>query len=425
MPPRLNDRQNLAVMWRYASAFRIFLFAMTAILTACCRPGSSAGESQKQIQPLPPGSWRFIVSGDSRNCGDVVMPTIAAHSAQFAPAFYWHLGDLRAIYKVDEDMAFAATKRGGVLTCENYQRLAWSDFVDNQIAPFDSVPFYLGIGNHEVIPPKGPSEDAFKRQFADWLDLPPLRQQRQKDSQKDKKPAEPEPYYHWVQSGIDFIYLDNASNAFSTDQLTWLHHRLDDAKNDPAIKSVVIGMHEALPDSIANSHSMGDKGDRSPGCVSGEEAYQALDKFHDDSRNPDGKPKSVYVLASHSHFYMENIFDTSKLTPKGKLPLPGWIIGTAGAVRYALPKDPPKTAKTDVYGYLLATVSPDSEAIDFAFQPVEESDVPQWVRQRYPNTLVPWCFAHNSENKDPAAGDITPLCLPPRPSSTPAAGCSP
>src|SRR6266849_1075015 len=55
---------------------------------------------------LAEGTWRFIVSGDSRNCGDVVMPAIAAHSLErYQPSFYWHLGDLRAIYKIDEDMA--------------------------------------------------------------------------------------------------------------------------------------------------------------------------------------------------------------------------------------------------------------------------------------------------------------------------------
>src|SRR5438309_772095 len=55
----------------------------------------------KQAKFTPPekGTWRFIVSGDSRNCGDVVVPTIAAHSsAYYQPSFYWHLGDLRAIY---------------------------------------------------------------------------------------------------------------------------------------------------------------------------------------------------------------------------------------------------------------------------------------------------------------------------------------
>jgi hypothetical protein len=356
---------------------------------------------------LPEGAWRFIISGDSRNCGDVVMPTIAVHSAQFAPAFYWHLGDLRAIYKIDEDIAFAAAKNGEVLACENYERLAWADFITNQIASFGHVPFYLGIGNHEVIPPKGPTEDAFKREFADWLDMPVLKEQRE----KDKEPAQPEPFYHWIQGGVDFIYLDNASNAFSQQQLTWLQHRLDSAEKNSDVRSVVVGMHEALPDSLAESHSMGND---PAGRTSGETAYRALEKFRDHAY-PDGHHKSVYVLASHSHFYMENIFNTDKLTDGGKKqPLLGWIVGTAGAVRYPLPGKFPN-AKTDVYGYLVATVTPDAPdgAIQFSFKEVQESDVPPWVQQRYPDALVPWCFAHNSQTKEPKAADITQRCVPP------------
>ena len=38
------------------------------------------------------------------------MPAIAAHSAQLAPSFYWHLGDLRAIYKIDEDMVLRSRR---------------------------------------------------------------------------------------------------------------------------------------------------------------------------------------------------------------------------------------------------------------------------------------------------------------------------
>jgi hypothetical protein len=372
--------------------------------------------------PLPDGSWRFIVSGDSRNCGDVVMPAIAAHSAQFAPAFYWHLGDLRAIYKIDEDMAFEAQKRGEALTCENYTRLAWSDFITNQIAAFGHVPFYVGIGNHEIIPPKNDgaskppdNEAAFKRQFADWLDLPVLKDQRE----KDKEPPQPEPYYHWIQGGVDFIYLDNAANVFSRPQLDWFEKRLkaDTPDTNTQVKSIVVGMHEALPDSLGNSHSMGDSNAGDEGRASGREAYAALEKFRDQSRNRDGSHKAVYVLASHSHFYMDNIFDTDKLTDNHKKqPLAGWIVGTAGAVRYALPDDPPKTAKTDVYGYLLATVAPDG-TIRFDFEEVHQTDIPQWVRQRYPGALVPWCFVRNSQNKDPKAADITPRCLPPKPAT--------
>jgi hypothetical protein len=365
----------------------------------------AADKSVAVAPPLPAGSWRFIVSGDSRNCGDVVMPAISAHSAQFAPSFYWHLGDLRAIYKIDEDMAFEAASHGQVLACDDYERRAWNDFVENQIAAFGNIPFYVGIGNHEVIPPK--AEEAFKRQFNDWLDQPALQRQRI----QDHEPAQPEPYYHWIQGGVDFIYLDNATNVFSEEQIAWLAHILESAKTSPAVKSIVVGMHEALPDSLANAHSMGDNAAGRPG---GEKVYKSLANFHDESRKP------VYVLASHSHFFMENIFDTPKLKENGAKPLPGWIVGTAGAVRYALPDTPPSTAKTDVYGYLLATVAAGG-TIRFSFEEIHESDIPQYVRQRYPATLVPWCFAHNSQSREPDAADITPRCAPPQASTTKAA----
>lgn len=421
-----NDRQRESArkvrmfLKIYGAVLATIACACLVLLTLRFVPGRprhalvKLERSPAASQPLSDGSWRFIVSGDSRNCGDVVMPAIAAHSAQFSPSFYWHLGDLRAIYKVDEDMAFAAAKNHQVLACGNYLRLAWSDFATNQIATFGQVPFYLGIGNHEVIPPK--DETAFKRQFYDWLDLPVLKTQREKDNE----PAEPEPYYHWIQGGVDFIYLDNASNSFSGPELTWLRNRLNNAEHNPDVLSVVVGMHEALPDSIADSHSMSISSD---GRASGEEAYKDLEKFRDHVY-PDGSRKQVYVLASHSHFYMPNIFNTDKLTDHGKKqPLSGWIIGTAGAVRYSLPKGSPETAETDVYGYLLGTVSAKG-IIEFTFERVRESDVPQWVRERYPDAFVPWCFVHNSENKEPGAEDITPRCLPPKPSAPPAKGKS-
>jgi hypothetical protein len=374
---------------------------VTLLSGACARQSAPAEAGSRApenlpVPPLPEGSWRFLVSGDSRNCGDVVMPSIAAHSAKFASSFFWHLGDLRAIYKIDEDMAYEAENQGHALTCDIYERRAWSDYVEKQIAAFGSLPFYVGIGNHEVVPPK--TEDAFKRQFHDWLDQPALHDQRL----QDKEPAQPEPYYHWIQGGVDFISLDNATNVFSDNQISWLRRCLDRAKSNPDVKSVVVGMHEALPDSIANYHSMGDNPAARP---SGQSVYKALIGFRDQSHKP------VYVLASHSHFYMENIFDTPALKSNGATPLPGWIVGTAGAVRYKLPEGAPPTARKDAYGYLLATVAADG-TIQFSFEEVHESDVPQYVRQRYPATTVPWCFAHNSQNIDPGAPDRTPRCTP-------------
>src|SRR5580693_8819054 len=138
---------------------------------------------QPQIAKHNPGEWRFIVSGDSRNCGDVVMPGIAADSRRYAPSFYWHLGDLRAIYKIDEDIEAASANNGLILTCDDYHRRAWPDFISNQIAPFAEVPFFVGIGNHETILPK--DENQFVAQFSGWLTTAVLTEQRKADGDKD------------------------------------------------------------------------------------------------------------------------------------------------------------------------------------------------------------------------------------------------
>jgi hypothetical protein len=52
---------------------------------------------------LPGVSWKFAVSGDSRNCGDVVMPTIADNALKQKVEFYWHLGDFGKMSGVDEE----------------------------------------------------------------------------------------------------------------------------------------------------------------------------------------------------------------------------------------------------------------------------------------------------------------------------------
>src|SRR5947208_5681669 len=79
------------------------------------------------------GSWHFVVAGDSRNCGDVVMPAIAQAAKNNDAKFYWHLGDYRAIYTFDEDMVQANTMAGKTLQIQNYLMNAFSDAVDNQL----------------------------------------------------------------------------------------------------------------------------------------------------------------------------------------------------------------------------------------------------------------------------------------------------
>lgn len=325
--------------------------------------------------------WSFAVSGDSRNCGDVVMPAIAAGVHHDQAAFYWHLGDFRAIYDFDEDYKQLATAAGAPPHISDYENGAWDDFIQGQLNPFADTPVYLSIGNHELISPKTRSD--FLIQFADWLDTPELQQQRLKDNPKDHHLRT---YYHWQRSGIDFINLDNASaDQFDNDQIAWFERVLNaDAKN-PSIATVVVGMHGILPDSIATSHSMND----SPQAqVSGRRAYADLLAFQHSHHN-------VYILASHSHFFMEGVFNTDYLRTNGGV-LPGWIIGTAGAVRYALPPNAAdaKTAITNVYGYLLATVNP-NRTIEFRFHPIEEKDIPPDVVIRFSQNLVHQCFVGN------------------------------
>jgi hypothetical protein len=94
-------------------------------------------------------------------------------------SFYWHLGDLRAIFEFDEDMQPVAEIKKNPYNVLSYESAAWDDFIQNQIAPFKETPFFLGIGNHEMIPPK--NREQFIQQFADRLDRPAPRDHRLAD----------------------------------------------------------------------------------------------------------------------------------------------------------------------------------------------------------------------------------------------------
>jgi len=328
--------------------------------------------------------WHFVVSGDSRNCGDLIMPAIAKGSSRDQAAFYWHLGDFRAIYEYDEDILARKS-----LDFSDYTDMAWDDFLQMQIAPFQAahLPVYLGIGNHETIPPKTRGE--YVTRFAEWLDSSALREQRLAD---DPNAHKPQTYYHWKQGGVDFIYLDNASaDQFDKGQMKWFNKILKSDISDSAIQAIVVGMHKALPDSLGNWHSMSE----SPqGIYSGRCVYKSL------ARAQARAHKHVYVLASHSHFYMEDIYDTEFWHKHAEAVLPGWIVGTAGAVRYRLPENSPLNSKTDVYGYLLATVNAGGKSgvIQFEFKDFpNKEDIPVDVRNGFSSELVNFCFERNKE----------------------------
>ncbi len=333
------------------------------------------------------GTWRFLSSGDSRNCGDVVMPEIAETAKKNQAAFYWHLGDLRATYTFDEDIQHQPEHLAKPLSITDYENAEWPDYIESQIAPFGSTPFFLGIGNHETIPPYKTRED-FLLQFADWLDSPVLRAQRLKDDPKDYRMKT---YFHWIDRGVAFYYLDSATaEQFDAAQLRWFERTLARDVADPSVLTIVAGMHKALPESISAGHSMNE----SPtGIESGNRVYADLLRARDESH------KRVYVLASHSHYFMDGIFNTDYWKQHGGV-LQGWIVGTAGARRVPLPPDSAnaKIALVNTYGSLLGTVRPNGE-INFEFQKIEEKDVSPSVTARYGKDFVHWCFAENSDAK--------------------------
>lgn len=326
--------------------------------------------------------WTFAVSGDSRNCGNVVMPSIAAGARAAKAQFYWHLGDFRALYDFDEDILVHPDGAPRKLTIASYVDAAWPDFIANQLRPFGDMPVFLAPGNHEFY--AGKTRADYIAQFADWINSSPIQQQRLKDYPTDHQV---QTYYHWIQGGVDFISLDNATtDQLSPRQMGWFESVLKRDEADHNVRAVVVGMHAALPDSLACGHSMNDW---AQGLETGRRTYVDLLQFKKASG------KNVYLLASHSHFLVEDVFNSKYWNENGGV-LPGWIVGTAGAVRYRLPPtmEKAKVAKTDVYGFLLGTVHPDGR-IDFEFKQIDEKDATADVMKHFGTAVVHACFAEN------------------------------
>jgi hypothetical protein len=262
-----------------------------------------------------------------------------------------------------------------------------------------------------VIAPR--NRDEFRDFFRKWLIQPILEEQRQSDANRpdlfsrDGQSLVPQPgetYFHFRKANADFIYLDNSDVyiekdheadrqqkevGFSTLQLDWLRAILKEDAADPQIKTIVVGMHAALPNSISSDHAMDNA---CKALCNGSEAYGVLLKAQTDYG------KHVYIMASHAHFFEADVYNTPAL--KGKV-LPGWIIGTAGAEQY----------KPNIsYGYLLVEVRRDG-SIGTSFVSVDRNSQPVGA-----DSLAGYCF---EENKKPAASTTT------TPAPTPTPPCSP
>lgn len=380
----------------------LMVFGFVLILFWAGPPGRSKtdrGKSSEEttesegLVKAPNTTWSFAVSGDSRNCGDVVMPAIAAGARKHHAAFYWHLGDFRRGSDVDEDMEHEAPYRDHPMSIDRYESNNWDDFIQNQLLPFGAMPVFLAIGNHEL---HFKTEKDYMIEFANWLNTPIIRRDRLEDNPADYGLRT---YYHWVIGGVDFFTMDNAAaDQFNEKQVRWFESVLERDESDPSIHTIVLGMHKALPHSLAQ-HSM-DESDM--GIESGTRVYQDLLKAERDAH------KHVYVLCAHLHLYMANIFNTDYWRSHGGV-LPGWIVATAGATRAALPKDSGKAsvAMTNVYGYLLGTVNPPGSSegtVSFKYYEIKQSSLPHAVVEKFTPRLVNWCFQENSKAANPAAG---------------------
>jgi len=327
--------------------------------------------------------WTFAVSGDSRNCGDFVMPAIASKVKVEQDVFYWHLGDFRWIAFADQDME-ALQPAGSHLSHSEYQQRAWDDFLEHQMASFGSFPVFLARGNHESIRPM--TREGYIARFSIFLNRPEIQAQRKADGGAADAA---QPWYHWTRDGVDFITLDNASHdEFSDAQLHWLRSVLDrDQAPQSGIRTIVAAMHEALPHSISSNHAMDDW---DLGIRTGELVYTWL-------FNAQSAGKHVYILASHSHYYSPNTFNTPYWKQYTSNVVPGIIIGSAGAHRYKLPREADKASRTDIYGYLQGTVHADG-SIDFALHELSEEDLVQSKWPNAPLNAIHECFIHNSDN---------------------------
>jgi len=152
---------------------------------------------------------------------------------------------------------------------------------------------------------------------------------------------------------------------------------LDRDAKDPAVKTIVAGMHEALPYSKQRGHAM----DAScQGLCSGQQAYDLL------YRAQKLAGKRVYVFASHSHLFVDKLFETPE--HDGQV-LPGWVVGTAGAVQYRPESEPTQ------YGYALVAVQPDG-TLDVRFREVTRGS-PPLATGPGADRLTEFCFDQNKQ----------------------------
>ncbi len=213
--------------------------------------------------PSPPGNPptgpRYIIGGDSRDDAAHVLPwAFKDAKARRATAFFF-LGDMELTPQLDAHFL-------------------------SELPLLDPIPFYPALGNHEVrvfgfmAVGSREAEKAFRSRFLGTPRTPVT------SSINDKVV-----YSVDVPGGVHFVALDNVSQAgFGAAQLAWLELDLEQARADPKVRYIIVGMHKPLAHNGISTHGMDGDGAQ---AVSESEAALALFVKH----------KVSLIIASHVH----------------------------------------------------------------------------------------------------------------------------
>jgi hypothetical protein len=209
--------------------------------------------------PVPAGHVRIIVGGDSRDDAAHVLPWAFREAKARGASAFLFLGDMELTPSFDA----------------HFRR---------ELDDLAGVAFFPVLGNHEVrllgaINVGGhAAQKSFRKHFLDNARTPVRSSLPDKITYSVNLPGR-----------VHFVALDNVSQkGFGEDQLAWLERDLEEARSDPNVRHVFVGMHKPLAHNGVSTHGMDEDGDRGE-----RDSQKALELF--------GHARVELILASHVH----------------------------------------------------------------------------------------------------------------------------
>ena len=211
---------------------------------------------------MPEGHVRIVVGGDSRDDSAHVLPWAFREAKARGASAFLFLGDMELTPSFDA----------------HFRR---------ELDELQGVPFYPTLGNHEVkligafSLGQAAAEKKFRENFLGTKYTPV------KSALADRVV-----YSVNLPGHVHFVALDNVTQAgFGKDQLAWLEKDLDDARGDPDVRHVFVGMHKPLAHNGASAHGMDEDGK-----IGEDDSAAALAMFQ--------RARVELILASHVHQFI-------------------------------------------------------------------------------------------------------------------------